>query len=1627
MSTETDHSESVSPPALTESQQRVQGDLDTLIAHSDPADEPVPGEARRLPSPSEDTPVDWLSFTESLCEAAEDQTSVLSKSRALSVAGMLFADLGDRDRADVCLTKATEGAPRMAVAALLHRSVSVDPNGAAVRRSCESSMRQASQPAARNHATMMLLKALRQAGHSEEYATLLDNTARHHPEERAISLLRLVHRIAQNQSLAGVELIETLRDDVLFAEEVFSYPSGRGASFAPRPDFPHRSRLYLLRAARLLHNAEYARALEALSAAGVSEDVMDELEAGSLAVVSAQGERLKGTLLRWAGRTANRSVLRRLAVVAAFAQDSDALRWVLHHSDPGSGTFQLLERSFLAALSGQSHTMTTEERRALFATQPSVALALGPPGEVALRPQEASDSALLVQLGAHLRPVRADDPERSELADVAISELERRGREQELVAAYRLGRALSNPLGPSTIAALEKLLQVTNEGAGGTVLALLSERVLGPELALPAYRDAMRVHAPFAEAVLRAELCMGPSGAGARDRLVALIDSTKDPVLAFARTMELLFYERARDASPALEAFNWEELLHAVHRLFASRPVKVGAPTELRDRAAVLFAAQLATLISAPKDLALGYRDLLHEIPTPPASLSGYMHRFLAYDQVSPWAIDGSTRQTQLEQDEVTRYGASADPSERALYAVMTGDSPLRAEPSMSLVERACAWVANILAGHLERAVESHQSVSLLPLASTITADIAELCGAVDRLASFHLERINAELPDVVRRFSLERLVDLDERRGDRKGSEMWQRTISEQFPEDLEGLLRMEELRLEEPNIPGVAALRERIAARLPPADRPSYALLAGADALARSDLKAAHRALLPLLDAEYTPTLALRGLWLVASERRDDALLSRLDEQLFARATTDLDRASSALSIALCRSRLGRTPEALIWSERALAIRPKYLVAAQLVHHLIPQGDSIRIAEALESFAQSAFADVHKTSLFQLAAEAWRDAEDQVREAECLEMVLASNREDRGAFQRLRAVYDELGHKAKQRALLTKRLTLLPAASAEFLELTLGLAELLVEDGQAEQAKQQLEEALLHHPRNAQALRLHAHTSAKLGEHESAERSLVALRDRLEAGPDRTAVLRSLARLYSEELGQWERAMDAYQAVLAAAPDDRAARGALVDVYARLGLGDRATTLQTELIVEATSPDAKRNGALKLAILYESVSRDLDRAAATLERARTAWPLDADVLEASVRFIDQHGGGSRGFILDRAGKDAHRRLEEGRLNAGLLDTLARVAALSDAHSQSEACLVARAAYLGQDHQPLRPGGLAALSEPIEELIAPRSWARPLRHLFRKLGPAMDAAFAVDLTGFGARHVDLTSSEERELDERIQKISEALGQGPVEVLVADSLGARCLPIASRPSRLLIGAAFGGLLGKPRDYLLLRAFKLQLMGAAALSRSRPEDRFPMIVALLHLFTPTFRPASPVEGRKVAQARALIEQSLARTGYDDDVPMLALEAIGALGAHGPQVGDAAKQLASRAALLALGDPAECLEALAALEAKPLAPTGPSRLRFMESHAEARELVLFTTSSEFTRARAALGLVEDYASSPRTATAPSSPRSAASPRSVTSPSRPSHPSRAPVPPRRGTAPPAPPTRRTKPPEE
>jgi hypothetical protein len=98
--------------------------------------------------------------------------------------------------------------------------------------------------------------------------------------------------------------------------------------------------------------------------------------------------------------------------------------------------------------------------------------------------------------------------------------------------------------------------------------------------------------------------------------------------------------------------------------------------------------------------------------------------------------------------------------------------------------------------------------------------------------------------------------------------------------------------------------------------------------------------------------------------------------------------------------------------------------------------------------------------------------------------------------------------------------------------------------------------------------------------------------------------------------------------------------------------------------------------------------------------------------------------------------------------------------------------------------------------------------------------------------------------------------------------------------------------------------------------------------------------------------------------------DGDVPVLALEVIGAIGNRASQLATATHQFGNRAGLLAVGNPSAAIEgiALASGQGKAMPESGPDRLKWIVRNPEARDVAVFSVSDQYAQARASLGLNE-----------------------------------------------------------
>jgi len=163
-----------------------------------------------------------------------------------------------------------------------------------------------------------------------------------------------------------------------------------------------------------------------------------------------------------------------------------------------------------------------------------------------------------------------------------------------------------------------------------------------------------------------------------------------------------------------------------------------------------------------------------------------------------------------------------------------------------------------------------------------------------------------------------------------------------------------------------------------------------------------------------------------------------------------------------------------------------------------------------------------------------------------------------------------------------------------------------------------------------------------------------------------------------------------------------------------------------------------------------------------------------------------------------------------------------------------------------------------------------------------------------------------------------------------------------------------------------RYFLLIRCLKILQGNAAALSRTAPIDLWPVLAAYLSNFAPNWIPQG-VETKKLADAQRRIQAAMPPK-VDDDVPVLALEVIGAIGNRASLLGTAIHQWGNRTALLSAGSLVASLRGVAFAVGQASGPPkdGPERVKWIVRNPEARDLATFGVGEQYAEARSRLGL-------------------------------------------------------------
>lgn len=1451
-------------------------------------------------------------WAEHLSFVSERQSSAAAKARALATGALLLARAGARADAAETAERAAQTQPRLALLTLLSLSLAdrAEPSDL-VLHALEQAFRKSDTLSARTYALHRALELCQARGDLERARNLLEHGSRT-LDDPWIDAERLFLALALGEPTAGLKIPAPLTSTWSLAREIVDHSPAEG-------DVP--AGLELLRALRARRSGNLSGFIEGLGRYLVrAPEPPSALRHVWLLLMSAhtpERARAKSLLKEKASVDPTPFALRLLAYLSLEEDDREGQKLALE-SDR-DGTFSFEERVLLGRMAGLP---APQER------------------------QDARSSALVSALTK--TPASDTDPVAS--------------------ARAALGAQLGRLTSPEGRQAVEQWQRLVGGAAGELLLPLLELEILRQNASEDP--EPLRV---LSELTSDAEL--------------ALLLGFRRGESGDAIGAEAAFERAWTAANPQVRAAALRGLASqkGPSRDLAHRRVELGRQLDVKERAPLFFEAALdletveaAALLrelaesseasSLTKETALFLSFLLEQLALPGLARGEALEALLELDGAS-LRDAASTLLALLSSDSddrvklLGRVGARSQALPlfqllRASTRIGIRESDQGSGTSFDVVHRAAtAW----LDGDAKQALAelSGPLTSLSPLLQAFQRHLELHLGEAASSTIHLLDHTPSEGSPDARRDTLQALIHYDAARGDGGSAAMWRNILVHEGLATLGVHMDIEHRALETGDLQAIRSLFPELIPALPLADREPYLLVEAAFALGSGDLRGARRALEQLGDPARLPLFALRALTTDAWDRADLTRVRQLERELASRHKSPED-------ISLLRTELGRlslareeTEEAMADLEIAIESAPSAfaprLLRIEAIEAQKDADDEVEMwrekAHAADAVAQASHSDEHRLLALARAGDAFERAQDPESARRRFERCLELEPDSSEAFTRLHHLYQ--GQDQALIGLLLRRLEQ-PLTPHSRLELALEAGELLMKADRAEEAERLYGETLKMHPSDPRVLSAHARSAEATSRFAEASLSYKRLAQASQSEEARVSALFRVARLSSEKLKKFEAAMDAYENILKVRPESLTAMRELVAVFLELELAERAAELQTKVIARTEATDDKIWAVLELAEIYRTAARDPSRAAATLERAGRAWPLDSRVLGARAELLAELGeAGARRMLIDRTGKEARRQVESGRLELGILETVGLATQLLGARAQAEATYAALRILRGEPEGAHgAAAGPLALAPELDAYLRPKELPRALGELLRKTKVAVDLTLPLDATS--ARPAAASSPTYVALTHALTRP----GGQKFELLISESLGPRVLVLSSHPLRFIAGAAVDTLPEGVRSFLVLRAVKQEQVGAGALFRGKAEGAWPTLVALLLIFAPNFRPEG-ADARRVMQAQAQLERGFARLGYDDDVPTLALEAVGALGRAGGSVFSALSSLAQRAAFLGVGSLEVSLSALA-LEARAMPSEGPARLRWFETIPEAKDLLLFSTSENLQRA-------------------------------------------------------------------
>ncbi|HET7540227.1 MAG TPA: hypothetical protein VFK05_10160 [Polyangiaceae bacterium] len=1503
----------------------------------------------------------WVTRAEWLENEARASSDAQAKARTLIVASEIWALIGELPRAREVAAEASAIPRAHPMAARQLRAIAAaDGDYKAVAPALEMEIRGAATVDARVHAAYLSAEVHRLALHDDATAKKkLDLAVRAHQDDPRAHISKLADLLGRSNAPARIRLpesealIELSRacDELL---RLRGAPQPQGSS-AP----PGGARSAFDEARRALSAGEREKTAEALERLS-RVDGLGQASAWLSATLLGADAKTRARAISGLQALASRgSPLARRSLVTRSLEhgDSERVRQALLEPQ-GAEAFGPADRLALAGLTDLSPASLESSVREV-GQDPELR-----PLAAALLAAHPSDSTLELRVGSEAAQA---EQRLGRVLGTQPSEAKALGYLREPAAAFES----THPLSPlSRLLALEFAKLARDKGLVASALAewpypagdaeaerdrrmaaaFVHELAGETSAATVMYRRALELDATN-EAALRALSTAVP--AAASELLIALADQLGSSPRAALSLLEAAL-RRGNETSEEYRALI-ERAKHAAPELSLSHRLAEVAARSNRDASALLDA--LRARRQSTDDAIEHALDLIRE-----ALLVADSDLPLA-EQLLEEAL--RARPTDMGLRELAERMVPTDDQARAAWRESLAASSEGRERARLLseaaLERGRAGDLEAAARNAFLALESDGSELLHATAERYAASGP----AAARISEALLQRARATEDPHAQRELYEHLSQIDRARGDGSSALLWQTAILEHSPEYLPALRRLEHAYITSDRAADLEPIAASLARALDVNESNAHARLAARLRILRGAWNEV-REMAELSVARSPNQLwALRTLSAQARAAEDSELGLAADGRLYALAERPLDKATLALRAAEAAARLERPEETKRLLSSALEQVPDHLLALTTLSEILEGlGEDAAAAQAQETMAEASHVQAHQVTAWHQAAVLWLDKVKNVeRGRAALERAVALDMAHEDAVVRLQSLYVAENDRQSLAALLERRLERTTDPEERIaIEVTRGRA--LAEVGEKEAAKAALAAALDANPDHAEALEAFAELCFAEGDWASGEQALIRLARHTIELPRQAQIYRRLGELYDTTLPNPERAELAYKEVLKREPDDPETVARLVQVYGRMGDKATALSLQSDLLSRARTPEEKRDRTLALALTEEQIGGDRKRAEATFDKARKEWPHDSTVLRAVAEFLQRHGESrATHVLLDRAATDARRALATGRFEPGFFEVLATVAELKSA---GDAALVARATLsaLHGEEVPVPAAGPIAGDPRLDELLAPELVSPPLRALLQKCGHILDAAYPVDLRAMRAQPLPASSAA---FTSYVQQVASSFGLHGIELFASPMLGAVCVPVGAEKPQLLFGQA---LLDSADDaaryFLMIRCLKILQGKAAALSRTAPIDLWPVLAAYLATFAPNWLPQG-VEAKKLAEAQRRIQGAMP-PNLDGDVPVLALEVIGAIGNRASLLGTALHQWGNRTALLSAGSLVASLRGVSFAAGQPSGPPkeGPERVKWIVRNPEARDLATFCVGEQYAEARTRLGL-------------------------------------------------------------